>query len=113
MWRVGPSSVQVSESGADTTSPTANNEPGHSGRSWNTNGGESVLSTARAVEAVGAVQVFVQFVFALHLALDLFRLLADAAVQDAVCRDVASWMENAMGWRVIGTAPSPRIDGSP
>ena len=39
-------------------------------------------------------------------------VVRDAAVQDAVCRDIASWLETAMGWRVIGTTPSPVAGGS-
>jgi 23S rRNA (cytidine1920-2'-O)/16S rRNA (cytidine1409-2'-O)-methyltransferase len=45
-----------------------------------------------------------------HLSKD--GVVRDAAVQDAVCRDIASWLETAMGWRVIGTVPSPVPGGS-
>jgi 23S rRNA (cytidine1920-2'-O)/16S rRNA (cytidine1409-2'-O)-methyltransferase len=33
-------------------------------------------------------------------------------VRDAVCRDIANWLELAMAWRVIGTTPSPIAGGS-
>jgi len=39
-------------------------------------------------------------------------LVRDAAVQEAVCRDIANWLETAMGWRVLGTTPSPIAGGS-
>jgi 23S rRNA (cytidine1920-2'-O)/16S rRNA (cytidine1409-2'-O)-methyltransferase len=45
-----------------------------------------------------------------HLSKD--GVVRDAAVQDAVCRDIASWLETDVGWRVIGTAPSPVAGGS-
>lgn len=45
-----------------------------------------------------------------HLSKD--GIVRDAAVQDAVCRDIASWLETAMQWRVIGTTPSPLVGGS-
>ena len=45
-----------------------------------------------------------------HLSKD--GVVRDAAVQDAVCRDIASWLDTAMQWRVIGTAPSPVAGGS-
>jgi 23S rRNA (cytidine1920-2'-O)/16S rRNA (cytidine1409-2'-O)-methyltransferase len=45
-----------------------------------------------------------------HLSKD--GIVRDSAVQDAVCRDIASWLETAMGWRVIGTTPSPVAGGS-
>jgi 23S rRNA (cytidine1920-2'-O)/16S rRNA (cytidine1409-2'-O)-methyltransferase len=45
-----------------------------------------------------------------HLSKD--GVVRDPAMQDAVCRDIASWLETAMGWRVIGTTPSPVAGGS-
>jgi len=45
-----------------------------------------------------------------HLSKD--GVVRDAKVQEAVCRDIASWLETAMGWRVIGTTPSPVAGGS-
>jgi 23S rRNA (cytidine1920-2'-O)/16S rRNA (cytidine1409-2'-O)-methyltransferase len=45
-----------------------------------------------------------------HLSKD--GIVRDSAMQDAVCRDIASWLETAMGWRVIGTTPSPVAGGS-
>jgi 23S rRNA (cytidine1920-2'-O)/16S rRNA (cytidine1409-2'-O)-methyltransferase len=44
-----------------------------------------------------------------HLSKD--GVVRDAAVQEAVCRDIASWLETAMGWRVIGSTPSPVAGG--
>jgi 23S rRNA (cytidine1920-2'-O)/16S rRNA (cytidine1409-2'-O)-methyltransferase len=45
-----------------------------------------------------------------HLSKD--GVVRDAAVQDAVCRDIADWLETAMAWQVIGTTPSPVAGGS-
>jgi 23S rRNA (cytidine1920-2'-O)/16S rRNA (cytidine1409-2'-O)-methyltransferase len=39
-------------------------------------------------------------------------VVRDPGVQDAVCRDIAHWLETAMAWRVIGTTPSPFAGGS-
>ena len=45
-----------------------------------------------------------------HLSKD--GVVRDPAVQDAVCRDIASWLETGIGWRLIGTTPSPVAGGS-
>jgi 23S rRNA (cytidine1920-2'-O)/16S rRNA (cytidine1409-2'-O)-methyltransferase len=45
-----------------------------------------------------------------HLSKD--GVVRDASVQDAVCRDIATWLETAIGWQVIGTTPSPVTGGS-
>ena len=45
-----------------------------------------------------------------HLSKD--GVVRDPAVQDAVCRDIAGWLETAMGWQVIGTTQSPVAGGS-
>jgi 23S rRNA (cytidine1920-2'-O)/16S rRNA (cytidine1409-2'-O)-methyltransferase len=39
-------------------------------------------------------------------------VVRDAAVQDAVCRDIAGWLETAKAWQVLGTTPSPIAGGS-
>jgi len=39
-------------------------------------------------------------------------VVRDGAVHDAVCRDIAHWLETAMAWQVIGTTPSPIAGGS-
>jgi 23S rRNA (cytidine1920-2'-O)/16S rRNA (cytidine1409-2'-O)-methyltransferase len=38
-------------------------------------------------------------------------LVRDAAMQEAVCRDIAHWLETAMAWHVVGTTPSPIAGG--
>ncbi|MFW6076888.1 MAG: TlyA family RNA methyltransferase [Hyphomicrobiales bacterium] len=45
-----------------------------------------------------------------HLSKD--GVVRDAGVHDAVCRDIANWLESAMEWHVIGTTPSPVAGGS-
>jgi 23S rRNA (cytidine1920-2'-O)/16S rRNA (cytidine1409-2'-O)-methyltransferase len=45
-----------------------------------------------------------------HLSKD--GVVRDPAVQDAVCRNIAGWLETAMGWQVIGTTQSPVAGGS-
>jgi 23S rRNA (cytidine1920-2'-O)/16S rRNA (cytidine1409-2'-O)-methyltransferase len=45
-----------------------------------------------------------------HLSKD--GVVRDRAVQEAVCRDIAGWLENDMAWQVIGTTPSPVAGGS-
>ena len=39
-------------------------------------------------------------------------VVRDAAVQEAVCRDIAGWLETAMAWRVLGRTASPILGGS-
>jgi 23S rRNA (cytidine1920-2'-O)/16S rRNA (cytidine1409-2'-O)-methyltransferase len=34
-------------------------------------------------------------------------VVRDTQVHEAVCRDIAEWLEDAMDWQVIGTIPSP------
>ncbi len=38
-------------------------------------------------------------------------LVRDGAVQDAICRDIAHWLETAMEWHVRVTTPSPITGG--
>jgi 23S rRNA (cytidine1920-2'-O)/16S rRNA (cytidine1409-2'-O)-methyltransferase len=45
-----------------------------------------------------------------HLSKD--GVVREAAVHDAVCRDIANWLATAMAWKVIGTTPSPLAGGS-
>ena len=45
-----------------------------------------------------------------HLSRD--GVVRDAMVQDALCRDIADWLETAMQWQVVGTTPSPLAGGS-
>jgi 23S rRNA (cytidine1920-2'-O)/16S rRNA (cytidine1409-2'-O)-methyltransferase len=39
-------------------------------------------------------------------------VVRDATVQEAVWRDIASWLALDMAWQVIGTTPSPVVGGS-